>query len=32
MEADPSTRLESIWFGRGEELKLKAFRLAWRMM
>ena len=32
MEADPSTRLESIWFGRGEELKRKAFRLAAQLM
>lgn len=32
MEGDPTTRLESIWFGRGEQLKLKAFQLAERMM
>jgi phage/plasmid-like protein (TIGR03299 family) len=32
MEGDPATRLESIWFGRGEQLKLKAFQLAERMM
>jgi len=32
MGGEPSTRLESIWFGRGEELKLKAFRLAGQMM
>ncbi len=29
---DSSTRLNSIWFGRGEQLKLKAFRLAQLMM
>jgi phage/plasmid-like protein (TIGR03299 family) len=32
MEGNPTTRLESIWFGRGEQLKLKAFHLAERMM
>jgi phage/plasmid-like protein (TIGR03299 family) len=32
MEGNPATRLESIWFGRGEQLKLKAFQLAERMM
>jgi phage/plasmid-like protein (TIGR03299 family) len=32
MEGDPATRLESIWFGRGEQLKRKAFQLAERMM
>jgi phage/plasmid-like protein (TIGR03299 family) len=32
MEGDPMTRLESNWFGRGEQLKLKAFQLAERMM
>jgi hypothetical protein len=32
MEGNPSTRLESIWFGRGEQLKLKAYQLAERMM
>jgi phage/plasmid-like protein (TIGR03299 family) len=32
MEENPTTRLESIWFGRGEQLKLKAFELAGRMM
>jgi hypothetical protein len=32
MEDDPAARLESIWFGRGEQLKLKAFQLAERMM
>jgi phage/plasmid-like protein (TIGR03299 family) len=32
MEGDPATRLESIWFGRGEQLKLNAFQLAERMM
>jgi len=31
-EGNPSTRLESMWFGRGEQLKLKAFQLAERMM
>ena len=31
-KGNPDARLESIWFGRGEELKLKAFRLAERMM
>ena len=31
-EANPTKRLESIWFGRGEHLKLKAFHLAERMM
>lgn len=29
---DSTTRLNSIWFGRGEQLKSKAFRLAQRMM
>jgi hypothetical protein len=29
---DSATRLDSIWFGRGEQLKLKAFHLAQRMM
>ena len=29
---DSATRLDSIWFGRGEKLKLKAFNLAQRMM
>jgi len=32
MEGNPATRLESIWFGRGEQLKMKAFQLAGRMM
>ena len=32
MEDNPATRLESIWFGRGEQLKLNAFQLAERMM
>ncbi len=32
MEDNPTARLESIWFGRGEQLKLKAFQLAERMM
>jgi phage/plasmid-like protein (TIGR03299 family) len=31
-EGNPSTRLESMWFGRGEQLKQKAFQLAERMM
>jgi phage/plasmid-like protein (TIGR03299 family) len=29
---DSATRLDSIWFGRGEKLKLKAFNLAQKMM
>jgi len=29
---DSTGRLNSIWFGRGEQLKLKAFRLAEQMM
>jgi phage/plasmid-like protein (TIGR03299 family) len=29
---DSTTRLNSIWFGRGEQLKSKAFRLAQQMM
>ncbi len=29
---DPTRRLHSIWFGRGEQFKLKAFDLAQRMM
>jgi phage/plasmid-like protein (TIGR03299 family) len=29
---DSATRLDSIWFGRGEQLKSKAFRLAQQMM
>jgi phage/plasmid-like protein (TIGR03299 family) len=29
---DSTTRLNSIWFGRGEQLKLKAFHLAEQMM
>jgi phage/plasmid-like protein (TIGR03299 family) len=32
VESNPTKRLESIWFGRGEQLKLKAFHLAERMM
>ncbi len=32
MEGNPANRLESTWFGRGEQLKLKAFQLAERMM
>jgi phage/plasmid-like protein (TIGR03299 family) len=32
MGDNPTTRLESIWFGRGEQLKRKAFRLAEHMM
>jgi len=31
-DEDPSVRLNSIWFGRGEQLKVKAFRLAERLM
>lgn len=31
-DEDSATRLNSIWFGRGEQLKLKAFRLAKQMM
>jgi hypothetical protein len=31
-DGHPVTRLESMWFGRGEQLKLKAFQLAERMM
>ena len=29
---DSTTRLNSIWFGRGEQLKLKAFHLAQQML
>jgi phage/plasmid-like protein (TIGR03299 family) len=32
MGDNPTTRLESIWFGRGEQLKHTAFQLAERMM
>jgi phage/plasmid-like protein (TIGR03299 family) len=32
LDEDSTTRLNSIWFGRGEQLKLKAFRLAKQMM
>ena len=32
IDVNPTKRLESIWFGRGEQLKLKAFQLAARMM
>jgi phage/plasmid-like protein (TIGR03299 family) len=32
MGDNPTTRLESIWFGRGEQLKRTAFQLAERMM
>lgn len=32
MEGDPLARLESIWFGGGDELKMKAFQLAGLMM
>lgn len=32
LSSDPSMRLNSIWFGRGEQLKSKAFRLAERLM
>jgi phage/plasmid-like protein (TIGR03299 family) len=31
-DEDPQTRLNSIWFGRGEQLKVKAFDLAQRLM
>lgn len=31
-DEDPQTRLNSIWFGRGEQLKVKAFGLAQRLM
>jgi phage/plasmid-like protein (TIGR03299 family) len=31
-DGNPNSRLESIWFGRGEELKQKAFQLAERMI
>ena len=31
-ESNQGTRLESIWFGPGEQLKQRAFRLAERMM
>ena len=29
---DSTTRLNAIWFGRGEQLKLKAFYLAEQML
>jgi hypothetical protein len=32
LSGDSTTRLNSIWFGRGEQLKFKAFQLAERMM
>ena len=32
LDEDTTTRLNSIWFGRGEQLKLKAFHLAQRML
>jgi len=32
LEEDSTTRLKSIWFGHGEQLKLKAFHLAQRML
>jgi phage/plasmid-like protein (TIGR03299 family) len=32
LDEDSTTQLNSIWFGRGEQLKLKAFRLAERML
>lgn len=32
MEGSPIARLESNWFGHGEQLKMKAFQLAARMM
>lgn len=31
-DEDATTRLHSIWFGRGEQLKSKAFRMACRLM
>ena len=31
-DEDSATRLNSIWFGRGEQLKVKAFRLAQHLM
>ncbi len=32
LDDDPTARLNSIWFGRGEQFKLKAFHLAEHMM
>jgi phage/plasmid-like protein (TIGR03299 family) len=32
LRGDPTDRLNSIWFGRGEQLKLKAFHLAEQML
>jgi phage/plasmid-like protein (TIGR03299 family) len=32
LDGDSTTRLNSIWFGRGEQLKLKAFHLAEQLM
>ena len=32
LDEDSTTRLNSIWFGHGEQLKLKAFHLAEQMM
>ena len=32
MEGNPAARLESIWFGGGDKLKLRAFQLAERLM
>jgi hypothetical protein len=32
MDGYPLRRLKSSWFGEGEQLKLKAFHLAERMM
>lgn len=32
MEGNPKARLESMWFGKGEQMKLKAFQLAERLM
>jgi phage/plasmid-like protein (TIGR03299 family) len=32
LDEDSTTRLNSIWFGHGEQLKLKAFHLAQRML
>jgi hypothetical protein len=32
LDEDSTMRLNSIWFGRGEQLKLKAFQIAERML
>jgi hypothetical protein len=32
LSGDPTNPLNSIWFGRGEQLKLKAFHLAEQML